>query len=121
THHPSIYSILSLFFFMTRPPPTSTLFPYTTLFRSDTIRGSYPRPPGRGFAPVQGKSTGRPKSLFSLPFLAFHGSISEPVPLSHCKGVSYAENSIPGTSAHGSAAAPDPSESTLPPPRRRNH
>src|SRR5438067_10701428 len=25
---------LLLFFLMTRPPPTSTLFPYTTLFRS---------------------------------------------------------------------------------------
>src|SRR5439155_22760169 len=32
--------ILSLFFFfflMIRPPPRSTLFPYTTLFRSNTI------------------------------------------------------------------------------------
>src|SRR5439155_23099160 len=27
---------LSLLFFMTPPPPRSTLFPYTTLFRSDT-------------------------------------------------------------------------------------
>src|SRR5207249_11427766 len=27
-------SILTLFFFMIRPPPRSTLFPYTTLFRS---------------------------------------------------------------------------------------
>src|SRR5439155_24441140 len=27
--HPSLF-----FFFMTRPPPSSTLFPYTTLFRS---------------------------------------------------------------------------------------
>src|SRR5262249_60273124 len=27
-------SVLSFFFFMIRPPPSSTLFPYTTLFRS---------------------------------------------------------------------------------------
>src|SRR5438128_10193810 len=27
-------SYVSLFFFALRPPPTSTLFPYTTLFRS---------------------------------------------------------------------------------------
>src|SRR5207253_9431168 len=27
----------SLFFLMPRPPPRSTLFPYTTLFRSDSI------------------------------------------------------------------------------------
>src|SRR5205814_10626046 len=26
------------FFFMRRPPPTSTLFPYTTLFRSPNLR-----------------------------------------------------------------------------------
>src|SRR5207248_10537964 len=28
-------SVLSFFFSMLRPPPRSTLFPYTTLFRSD--------------------------------------------------------------------------------------
>src|SRR5262249_60421757 len=28
------YVLLSLFFFMIPPPPRSTLFPYTTLFRS---------------------------------------------------------------------------------------
>src|SRR5205814_9974543 len=32
--------LLSLFSFIPRPPPTSTLFPYTTLFRS--FRGSRP-------------------------------------------------------------------------------
>src|SRR5947199_5605067 len=31
-------SLLSLFFLMIRPPPRSTLFPYTTLFRSDPSR-----------------------------------------------------------------------------------
>src|SRR5690606_41389214 len=30
----SSFSILHLFFLMLRPPPRSTLFPYTTLFRS---------------------------------------------------------------------------------------
>src|SRR5436305_3117394 len=29
------YSFVAIFFLMIRPPPTSTLFPYTTLFRSD--------------------------------------------------------------------------------------
>src|SRR5204862_8359483 len=28
--------LLSLFFLLIRPPPSSTLFPYTTLFRSDS-------------------------------------------------------------------------------------
>src|SRR5438045_6618671 len=36
---------------MIRPPPTSTLFPYTTLFRSFACRRRYPRarspPPGQ--------------------------------------------------------------------------
>src|SRR5690348_17374859 len=31
---PSFYIYLTLFFLMIRRPPTSTLFPYTTLFRS---------------------------------------------------------------------------------------
>src|SRR6516165_2483107 len=31
---PSPPSVFFLFFLMTRPPPSSTLFPYTTLFRS---------------------------------------------------------------------------------------
>src|SRR5262249_59696506 len=30
----SLHFLLLLFFLMTRPPPRSTLFPYTTLFRS---------------------------------------------------------------------------------------
>src|SRR5690606_41334859 len=33
-----ISSPISFFFLMIRRPPTSTLFPYTTLFRSDYVR-----------------------------------------------------------------------------------
>src|SRR5215217_9285759 len=36
---------------MIRPPPRSTLFPYTTLFRSDPK----PRPPARGVPTLQGR------------------------------------------------------------------
>src|SRR5258706_15169292 len=37
---PSLSSNISLFFFlMIRRPPRSTLFPYTTLFRSDQFEG----------------------------------------------------------------------------------
>src|SRR3546814_9565226 len=47
-----LISAVSLFvFLMIRPPPTSTrtdtLFPYTTLFRSETRRRRPPRSPGR--------------------------------------------------------------------------
>src|SRR3989449_7406114 len=37
-----MYQLSSFFFFlMIRRPPRSTLFPYTTLFRSDPLGGSY--------------------------------------------------------------------------------
>src|SRR2546427_8536649 len=39
---------------MIRRPPRSTLFPYTTLFRSRSAGGSRPRPPGR--SPCRGGS-----------------------------------------------------------------
>src|SRR6266478_7960717 len=44
------YLICTCFFFflMIRRPPRSTLFPYTTLFRSGTRRPPRPPPPGRG-------------------------------------------------------------------------
>src|SRR5206468_12611554 len=35
-------SLFLFFFLMLRPPPRSTLFPYTTLFRSRGLRGSVP-------------------------------------------------------------------------------
>src|SRR5690606_39706296 len=37
------FSRSSFFFSMLRRPPTSTLFPYTTLFRSTRIKGATPR------------------------------------------------------------------------------
>src|SRR5699024_2211529 len=40
--------LLSIFFLMIRPPPRSTLFPYTTLFRS--LMGGYPAAAGYRFA-----------------------------------------------------------------------
>src|SRR5690554_7841751 len=36
---PSIHIVSHLFFLMIPPPPRSTLFPYTTLFRSPDRRG----------------------------------------------------------------------------------
>src|SRR5688572_32183396 len=33
------FVFLSIFFLMIRRPPRSTLFPYTTLFRSDVVQG----------------------------------------------------------------------------------
>src|SRR5687768_18300518 len=33
--------VRSLFFFLIRPPPRSTLFPYTTLFRSHPVNGFF--------------------------------------------------------------------------------
>src|SRR5207244_12795913 len=45
-----LISSIHLLFFLLRPPhpPPSTLFPYTTLFRSDPNQRLAPRPPVRG-------------------------------------------------------------------------
>src|SRR5699024_12771037 len=48
-----------LFFLMLRPPPRSTLFPYTTLFRSRRARR--PRPIGRPLTAVRGPPRGAPR------------------------------------------------------------
>src|SRR5206468_11968697 len=48
--------LVLLFFFILRPPPTSTLFPYTTLFRSRPARGRAVTPPRR--RPLGGSATG---------------------------------------------------------------
>src|SRR5437773_9223484 len=39
-HSSPYFSFFLFFFLMLRPPPRSTLFPYTTLFRSTPRRGS---------------------------------------------------------------------------------
>src|SRR5256885_7486871 len=41
---------VDFFFLMIRRPPRSTLFPYTTLFRSREHRAAHPRPAGQGRA-----------------------------------------------------------------------
>src|SRR5438132_8062648 len=63
----SVHSaIISLFFFlMIRRPPRSTLFPYTTLFRSSTatalamtVLGALLLSPMGGWTPMSGNATG---------------------------------------------------------------
>src|SRR3712207_7808696 len=50
------------FFLMIRRPPRSTLFPYTTLFRSRGARGRR-LPGGRGYAAVRRRRGPRPGDL----------------------------------------------------------
>src|SRR5256885_15952092 len=50
---------LFFFFLMIRQPPRSTLFPYTTLFRS-LRRANRPAPPGR--EPARPRGAGRTRS-----------------------------------------------------------
>src|SRR5699024_11334855 len=57
--HPSSPSLS--FSFVIRPPPSSTLFPYTTLFRSSD-RSPRPRPPGRRGPPRPGAGSRYPAS-----------------------------------------------------------
>src|SRR5438034_7632393 len=52
---------MSLFFSMIRPPPTSTLFPYTTLFRSLVVVSGLPAPPGVAGVIVQKYSRDSPR------------------------------------------------------------
>src|SRR5205823_14763882 len=61
--HFSIYrTLFSFFFLMTPRPPRSTLFPYTTLFRSKPVATScsYPRSPGRSRDRCMPRSLDRP-------------------------------------------------------------
>src|SRR5205823_14987147 len=41
----SLHIFFFFFFLMIRRPPRSTLFPYTTLFRSKLLRSAHPRSP----------------------------------------------------------------------------
>src|SRR5262245_64547919 len=54
---------------MTRPPPRSTLFPYTTLFRSRRRDPSGAHPGGRASIPCHRRAVG------SVPLRGFHGRL----------------------------------------------
>src|SRR2546425_9151264 len=47
------FSLLFFFFLMIRRPPRSTLFPYTTLFRSSFVVGDAEQPGGEPFGIFQ--------------------------------------------------------------------
>src|SRR5437899_3445779 len=59
----STFAHLSFFFLlMIPPPPRSTLFPYTTLFRSVCDRRKFRRVPGRLASRRRGIATGRARA-----------------------------------------------------------
>src|SRR5882757_10456314 len=65
--------VLLFFFLMIRRPPRSTLFPYTTLFRSGQPAGKPPRP-GRRLRPARGsdrKSTRLNSSHANISYAVF--------------------------------------------------
>src|SRR3712207_8219350 len=65
------------FFLMIRRPPRSTLFPYTTLFRSAEARGRHGQPGARpGVRP--GRVTGRRKAMAGIRAPAHRGGESSP-------------------------------------------
>src|SRR3989454_11294779 len=56
-----MFSFVLFFFLMIRRPPRSTLFPYTTLFRSRAVRSAPPHwrvPAARAYRPVRGGDGG---------------------------------------------------------------
>src|ERR1039457_7582944 len=70
---PAVPSPPSVFFLMIRRPPRSTLFPYTTLFRSDRIYlggGAYPTAPDTGHA-LDRKSTRLNSSHLVISYAVF--------------------------------------------------
>src|SRR5229473_7104640 len=67
---PHLSSTLFIFFFlMIRRPPRSTLFPYTTLFRSPSRRPGRRCRPGPGSPPSRARSEEHTSELQSLAYL----------------------------------------------------
>src|SRR2546429_3178359 len=69
-----ICSLLIFFFLMIRRPPRSTLFPYTTLFRSGRARADRARGWGRGGGHRRRRARGRDRKSTRLN--SSHGYIS---------------------------------------------
>src|SRR6202051_5210949 len=71
------FPVLALFFLMIRRPPRSTLFPYTTLFRSGAWPCAPPLPTskslihGAGLPPQDRKSTRLNSSHMSISYAVF--------------------------------------------------
>src|SRR5207244_11108416 len=65
---------LSRFFAMFRPPPTCTLFPYTTLFRSPGHQPAPPRGAARGRKPPPGRRPRRDRAHLRHPEIGKHTS-----------------------------------------------
>src|SRR5574337_1523242 len=68
------YLLFSLFFLMIRRPPRSTLFPYTTLFRSCPMvlgQAGSPRPPPLASVVSDRKSTRLNSSHHSISYAVF--------------------------------------------------
>src|SRR5438445_3845182 len=79
-----LFYILSLFFLTIRRPPRSTLFPYTTLFRSHGAREGRDRPDdgrrrevrGGGPPPARGRGGAQPRDRKSTRLNSSHANIS---------------------------------------------
>src|SRR5438874_6695817 len=63
-HLPCVHSVFFVFFVMIRRPPRSTLFPYTTLFRSRRVHDVTHRVSGRRV--VQGRARRRARHGLAL-------------------------------------------------------
>src|SRR5438874_13261840 len=87
---------LSVFFLLVRPPPRSTLFPYTTLFRSplrcDRRGGTHGQTVGvrRRSSPALHLSAGSPSRCYLENRWSVRSSRKPPGPTSHSLAVRYA-------------------------------
>src|SRR5205807_10637440 len=92
---PSIACDLILFFLMIRLPPRSTLFPYTTLFRSEVLPfGSVAVAVMRWPAPIWGKLTLKEALPLALAVALLNPRKTWPSPLPDGSIASLAKNSI---------------------------
>src|SRR5438874_7481857 len=100
---------MSVFFLMIRPPPRSTLFPYTTLFRSLELRAAYPARQERHDRDVVAPGGGRarrqpgdvePRDRKSTRLNSSHVEISYAVFCLKKKKKILSENTMPERSAH---------------------
>src|SRR5205085_12278032 len=74
-HSPFLYHFLLFFFLIIRRPPRSTLFPYTTLFRSST-RATSSRPNTRAACSSRSKARGTVRDRKSTRLNSSHSQIS---------------------------------------------
>src|SRR5690348_17779603 len=97
----SAFRLIFFFFLMIRRPPRSTLFPYTTLFRSLRVDQGEERVVERRGASPRAQLRGRPVDRKSTRLNSSHPSISYAV---FCLKKKNKKSSLPSTNHHNNTS-----------------